>query len=183
MRGGLRVLKFTHAASGIPLLALLLAGTAVGPSSPGTVSAGWEVAAPAMTADADEVVRRAGSVFAQRCARCHDEDGSGTALRRSMPGLPDFTRVSWQQERADAALVVSILEGKGTQMPAFAGRLTYHDARVLAEYVRTFAPRQPGRATEQSARQFHQRFRELQEEFERLRKQFHDLGMSSRRGH
>jgi mono/diheme cytochrome c family protein len=117
--------------------------------------------------------RKASELFAARCARCHDDNGTGKALRQLTPALPDFSSVRWHRQRSNAQLVVSILEGRGTQMPAFADRVTTGEARDLAEYVRTFAGYSG--AGEKSEADVYERFRELQEEYERLRKQFYDL--------
>jgi mono/diheme cytochrome c family protein len=125
---------------------------------------------------ADVPGKKAQELFALRCARCHDDDGTAAALRGTMPALPNFTRAPWQQQRSDAQMVVSILEGKGARMPAFAGRLTKAEARSLVRHIRTFAPHEPAKATEPSAPDFDERLRVLQEELERLRKQFYDLG-------
>jgi len=115
------------------------------------------------------------ALYERRCARCHDADGTGTALRSSLRRLPDFTNARWQQQRSDPQLVVSILEGKGTQMPAFAGRLSRKEARALVRHVRGFASQEIVGVQQYGAVEFSERFRALQQEFERLRKQFHDL--------
>ncbi len=120
-------------------------------------------------------MRKASDLFALRCARCHDDDGSGSSRRSTMPALPDFTSARWQQRRSRPQLVVSILEGKGTRMPAFAGRISKGEARALAEYVRTFSPLGAVGAADTPAPEFHDRFRDLQEEFDQLRKQFRNL--------
>ena len=117
----------------------------------------------------------AATLFVQRCARCHDEPGTGTTQRGKMPRLPDFTSPRWQQQRSDAQLVVSILEGKGTHRPAFAGRLSRADARLLVRHIRACAPQETAGASEPALPDFHERFRQLQEEFERLHMQFRDL--------
>jgi mono/diheme cytochrome c family protein len=123
---------------------------------------------------------KAPAVFAQRCARCHDHDGTGSALRSTTPTLPNFTNLGWQQRRSDAQMVVSILEGRGTRMPAFGDRLSRADARALVAHIRTLAPQEMVGVTEPANPDIHERFRELEEEFERLRKQFHELGRTNR---
>jgi mono/diheme cytochrome c family protein len=161
MRTGLRALS-------IILRAMLLAnGVATAMS---TVYAG-EIPA----ADSGMPIRKVSAMFQQRCARCHGQDGTGKAQRSSMPELPNFTSVRWQEDHRNAQLVVSILEGKGTQMPAFSDRLTSEDARELANHIRTFAQGGRNGVTTQSTLEFKAQFRDLAEEIERLRKQFHDL--------
>lgn len=119
----------------------------------------------------------ASSLFLWRCARCHDEDGTGSVLRSTIGGLPNFADLPWQRQRSDAQLVVTILEGKGTRMPAFGGRLSRAEARALVGHIRNLAP-DPMVDTGEPARDFQTQFQALQEEFERLRKHFHDLAGS-----
>jgi mono/diheme cytochrome c family protein len=118
---------------------------------------------------------KAQAMFESRCVRCHDEDGTGRTFRPTMPALPDFTSAHWHQQHSDAELVAAIVNGRGTQMPAFADRITAAEARGLVEHVRTLAglagPGKPAPAESD----FYERFRELQEEFERLQKQLDEL--------
>jgi mono/diheme cytochrome c family protein len=116
----------------------------------------------------------AAQLFQQRCARCHEEDGTGTSLRDSVPQVPNFRSHGWHVARSDAQLRVAILEGKGTRMPAFAGRLSDQEARELVRRVRAFDPTL-GRRDLTPADDFDRRFRELQRELEDLKKQFRDL--------
>jgi mono/diheme cytochrome c family protein len=135
---------------------------------------------PARGVLATTPVGRAPALFAQRCARCHDQDGTGSELRSTTPTLPNFTELRWQQRRSDAQMVVSILEGRGTRMPAFGDRLSRVDARALVAHIRTLAPQEAVGVTVVAIPDVHDRFRELEEEFERLRKQFHELSRTNR---
>lgn len=160
----LRALTVPSAASLLIALAMSLGGAHAGePLSANSPSA-------------RSPITKAPALFAQRCARCHDDDGTGNTLRRNMPTLPDFADLRWQQERSDAQLVVSILEGKGTRMPAFGDRLSRVEARALVGTIRALAPQQMLVISDPTAVDFQERFRALQEDFERLRKQFHDIG-------
>src|SRR5262245_52595061 len=58
----------------------------------------------AMAGEADALFRR-------YCQGCHGPDGRGVR-GGAVAGLPDFTRPAWQQQRTDAQLMVTILEGK-----------------------------------------------------------------------
>src|SRR5579884_554429 len=64
------------------------------------------------------------ALYRRYCRRCHAADGTGGHARRRFPELPDFTRSTWHEDRTDVQLRVSILEGRGTSMPAFSGPLT-----------------------------------------------------------
>ena len=68
-------------------------------------------------------------VFQRLCVACHGADGRANAMRASMPWLPDFAAPEWHSRRDDAQLAISILEGKGTSMPAFVGKLGEDQAR------------------------------------------------------
>jgi mono/diheme cytochrome c family protein len=157
------------------LLSLHLAALAmaIGVRQPVRALGGDERAAG--TSPVSPRVRTVSDLFARRCARCHDSDGSGAALRSTMPALPNFTNSHWQEDRRTPQLVVSILEGRGRQMPPFGGRISRQEAHALVEYIRSLAPVNAVSADDVPPLEFHERFRELQEEFEHLRKQFRDL--------
>jgi mono/diheme cytochrome c family protein len=120
------------------------------------------------------------ALYQARCARCHDGDGKGANLHETNPNAPDFTSPRWHQSRTTSALVVSIQDGKGTQMPAFGGRLTDAEVRDVVAYVRSFARTSPTTA-EVSPDDFAARFNELEEEFERLSQQLEELSTRRKR--
>jgi len=63
------------------------------------------------------------TTFQRLCAGCHGVSGDGSPLRASTSAIPDFNLRDWQEKRSDAALTVSILEGKGRAMPPFGTQL------------------------------------------------------------
>lgn len=71
---------------------------------------------------------------------CHGPDGKGGAVRIAMPAIPDFTNGGWHQARSNSQLVASVLNGKGTLMPSWQGRISPGQARDLVEFLRTFGP-------------------------------------------
>jgi mono/diheme cytochrome c family protein/uncharacterized membrane protein len=79
-------------------------------------------------------------LFGQHCAKCHGADGTGKPRRGRLPTIPDFTAVSWQQQRSDEQLLRSILDGKGKEMPSFGDKLSEEQASGLLAQVRAFAP-------------------------------------------
>jgi mono/diheme cytochrome c family protein len=139
-------------------------------------------AAPGRTAGvttaAAQNPRSAASRYSRTCARCHSEDGRGGDFGDSDIAIPDFRRRSWHRQRSDAELVVSILDGKGRRMPAFAGKLTEEQARDLVAFIRTFDP-DPVRPAAGSASDFERRFRELQDQWDELQRQVEELVRSS----
>jgi mono/diheme cytochrome c family protein len=78
-------------------------------------------------------------VFLKQCAKCHGADGKGTKVRDSSPDIPDFTKAEWQAQRTDEQLERSILDGKGSDMPAHRGRINEDSVRGLVGRVRDFA--------------------------------------------
>jgi mono/diheme cytochrome c family protein/uncharacterized membrane protein len=79
-------------------------------------------------------------LFRQRCVKCHGADGAGNQARARLPEIPDFTNASWHARRADAQLIASVLDGKGSEMPPNRGKISEVEARDLVAYVRAFAP-------------------------------------------
>jgi molybdopterin-containing oxidoreductase family membrane subunit len=121
-----------------------------------------------------ERVRVGMTIFRGYCIVCHGPDGTGSVMRRSMPPIPDFTSEAFQKTHSDAQLRASILNGKGTLMPANAGRVTVDQARDLAAYVRTFGPWVPPAAGGSDA-EFAEEVRRLEQQMEQLHKQMRDI--------
>jgi mono/diheme cytochrome c family protein len=129
----------------------------------------------------------AAGLYRRYCQRCHGADGTG---RRGADAddIPDFTRRAWQKQRDDAELLVSILEGRGTGMPAFQDRLSEVQARSLVAYIRAFAPAPPTTAPAKNsssdrvpATGFAAEFRQLQGEFDELQRQLRELNSTRQR--
>jgi mono/diheme cytochrome c family protein len=126
------------------------------------------------------VQESAASLYRRYCQGCHGADGAGRS-RAAADGRPNFTRRAWQEQREDAILLVSILDGKGTGMPSFQDRLSEAQARSLVAHIRAFAPA-PSRSSPSAqtpGNGFAAQFRQLQEEFEGLQRQV-ELQDSSR---
>ena len=95
-------------------------------------------------------------------------------MRDQPPSIPDFTSQVWQQRRRPPELTIAILEGKGTAMPAFRGKLNEAQIRDLVTYLRVFAP-QPASTSTASATDFKRKFEQLTQELDGLKKQYQDL--------
>jgi mono/diheme cytochrome c family protein len=119
-------------------------------------------------------IREGSQLFRKSCVRCHDQDGNGLGMRESLPTIPDFSNRSWQKSRADAQLIVSVLDGKETTMPAFRGKLNRAQAADLVNYIRTFSP-SPPESSPADPDEFEVQFRKLQAEFDDLEKQLRAL--------
>jgi mono/diheme cytochrome c family protein len=90
---------------------------------------------PAPAAEREKVDAKA--LFAQACARCHAEDGSGgLPMAANGPRPADLTAASWQAERTDAEVTAAIRSGRGA-MPPFEGVLTTDQINALGAYVRS----------------------------------------------
>jgi cbb3-type cytochrome c oxidase subunit III len=105
------------------------------PAAPPPAAAG----APARD-DVGARVRAGAVIFRQYCIVCHGPDGTGSVMRAQLPPIPDFTSAGWQTEHSDPQLLVSILDGKGTLMPANRGRVGEGQVQDLVAYVRAFGP-------------------------------------------
>ena len=115
-------------------------------------------------------------LFQQHCVKCHGEDGK--ASRDALPGIPNFTDVSWQGRHSDAQLLASILDGKG-KMPSWREKIGKEQAPRLVAYVRAFAP-----TTGQSGQKkpegpggagLDERYHRLEEEMGELQRHFREL--------
>jgi mono/diheme cytochrome c family protein len=126
-----------------------------------------------------ERTRAATVRYREYCLSCHGIDGRGTEMRSAMPTIPDFTVGAWQDSKDRAELALSILDGKGTLMPAFRERISEDDAQNLVAYIRAFGPR-PTRPVESAApaapvSDFENRFRRLEGQWDELEKQLRAL--------
>ncbi len=126
---------------------------------------------PPETAAAERSLRDGSRLFQRSCAMCHGSDGRGSGVRETMPAIPDFTAPAWHQRRTDSQLITSILEGKGTNMPAFRDKVNRDQARDLVAFLRRFAPGAAPQPAAAAPDDFEVRFRQLLEEFLSLRRQ------------
>jgi ubiquinol-cytochrome c reductase cytochrome b subunit len=139
--------------------------------------------APPPAAPGEDVVRTsaAAGLFRQYCLACHGTDGRGAEVRAAMPPIPDFTSRAWQATVSRPQLAASILEGKGTLMPSFRGRVSDAQAQDLAAFVRAFGPeRTAAREAPAADSDFEKRYRELEVEWDALQKQLRELKGSAR---
>ena len=87
-------------------------------------------------------------LFQAICARCHAPDGTGDPIERARLGVPNMTDPRWQDDRSDADIRRTIVEGsKSKKMPAF-GKSAFDDDQLtaLAAYVRTLRRRRSPRS-------------------------------------
>ncbi len=73
-------------------------------------------------------------IFQGNCSMCHGEDGSGTAVGKSLH-IPDL-RSGQVQAKSNAALANFISEGSGP-MPPFKETLDHQQILDLVRYIRT----------------------------------------------
>ena len=124
--------------------------------------------------EADSVSLKGAALYQRYCARCHGSEGRGDFKRLKMSGIPDFTDALWQNGKTDSQLEVSISEGKGKLMPAFADRLNDKEVQSLVSHVRGFSSSGSIPAFG-SMGDLDRRYRLLQEELDELRQQFREL--------
>ena len=91
-----------------------------------------------------------------------------------MPVIPDFTNLAWQKQVTNPQLTVNILDGKGTLMPSFRGRVSDKQAPDLVAYVRAFGPIS-AEAPAAPTGDFEKQFRDLQNQWNELDKQLKKL--------
>jgi mono/diheme cytochrome c family protein len=113
-------------------------------------------------------IRAGGVIFRQLCMVCHGEDGTGNIQRANLPPIPNFKDPAWQKQKTEAEMRVSILEGKGTLMPANSGRITREQARDLVAFIRAFGPPIVGPPPDTD---FERAFIQLQKQFEALERE------------
>jgi hypothetical protein len=92
-----------------------------------------------------------------------------------MPDLPNFTQRAWQESRQNAQLTVSILDGKGTLMPSFRGRVSEDHVPDLVAYVRAFGPVRATTVDKPPSSDFEEQYRRLREEWQALQRQLDEL--------
>jgi mono/diheme cytochrome c family protein len=144
--------------------------------------------ATTITAERAEKLRSASSIFGTLCIPCHGPDGRGSQVRPAMPPIPDFTSRDWHVSRSSNQLASSILEGKGTLMPSWNGKLSPDQARDLVLYVRSFGgPAMIAAETEAeppaalSLVEFDKRIRSLRQQFDEIGKQLQALPATASR--
>ena len=96
-------------------------------------------------------------------------------MRPSMPPIPDFTTELFHRQHTDAQIRVSILEGKGTLMPANRGRITEEQARDLAPYIRSFGPASLAIKPGTSDKEFDKAVKDLEKQLDDLHKEMQKL--------
>jgi ubiquinol-cytochrome c reductase cytochrome b subunit len=144
------------------------------PTKPVVVAPGDKKPPAPEPPDTANPLRAATGLYHQYCLICHGADGKGLEFRASMPSIPDFTAQRWQSGVSDAQLGVSILEGKGTLMPAFRGRVTDEQTRDLTAYIRAFGPARAA-PSDTGASDFEKNFRDLQDQWNELQRQLDKL--------
>jgi mono/diheme cytochrome c family protein len=118
-------------------------------------------------------IRAGASLFQQFCIICHGPDGTGDFSRSRLPPIPNFTDPAWQLKKEDVEILVSIMDGKGTLMPANSDKLTREQGQQLVAFVRSFGPPRPPGPLEQS--DFEKMLRQLQLQFDRYEREIQKL--------
>jgi mono/diheme cytochrome c family protein len=146
------------------------ASVAVPAPPPTTKPIAAALLAASTSTEVGQRVRAGAVIFRQYCLVCHGPDGTGSAMRAQLPPIPDFSRSTWQAEKNDPQLLISILDGKGTLMPANRGRVSEEQARDLVAYIRAFGPAEV-RGGQMAPSDFQKQLDSLQQQFDTLQKQ------------
>jgi cytochrome c oxidase cbb3-type subunit 3 len=79
------------------------------------------------------------NLFATTCARCHGPDGTGgDPLAEGGPPARNFHDRAFQAARTDEQIKLTIMNGKGTGMPAFGTAFDGAQLNALVAHVRSF---------------------------------------------
>jgi mono/diheme cytochrome c family protein len=115
-------------------------------------------------------LRAAGGFYNINCLACHGQDGRGSIVRLAMPIIPDFTSRDWHATHENPQLAISILEGKGTLMPPWRGRVDPALAQDLVAFIRAFGPADLASASTPTT-EFGTRMRQLRQQWQELDRQ------------
>jgi mono/diheme cytochrome c family protein len=119
-------------------------------------------------------------VFQRYCVRCHGAGGDGSSQRSNFHSIPDFTSKTWQEQHGESSMKLSILEGKGSAMPPFGGRIDEQAATELVAFLKSLAGMAPARR-QNSSHGFDDRFQRLMEELEALKREYRTLSSAAER--
>ena len=86
---------------------------------------------PAWAEDDPEAVEAGGQIFADNCASCHAEDGTGL----NDLGAPNLADDAWIYGGDRESIHASIWRGRQGHMPAWEGRLTAVERKILTAYL------------------------------------------------
>lgn len=86
---------------------------------------------PSVREEAPEAVEAGAAIFAENCASCHGEDGRGIIEL----GAPDLTDDHWIYGGGAESIRASVWRGRQGHMPAWEGRLSEVERRILMAYV------------------------------------------------
>ena len=80
------------------------------------------------------------TIYAEKCALCHGEDGKGTSVGIDF-GTKDFTDKEWQASRTDDEFVNSITHGNpdNSNYIPFGDMLSEEEIKAMVPHVRSFA--------------------------------------------
>ncbi len=94
---------------------------------------------PAIAEEAPARVAEGNALFAENCSSCHGEDAKGIQEL----GAPNLADKAWIYGGDRASLYQTIQYGRNGHMPAWEGRLSEAERRLLAIYLLDLAESQP----------------------------------------
>jgi cytochrome c oxidase cbb3-type subunit III len=96
------------------------------------------VVAGCKRSQASESMPQGSALFAGACARCHGLDGSGgLPVSPGGPSPRNFRDHAFQAAHTDEQIKTTIVQGKGTAMPAFGDLFDDAQLRALVAHVRS----------------------------------------------
>ena len=82
------------------------------------------------------VVQDGAAIYADKCAKCHNADGTGNAKYKKQ-GIEDMSAAAWQKAHTDAKISAAINNGKGDFMPAWKGKLKPAEITAVVKHIRS----------------------------------------------
>lgn len=82
------------------------------------------------------VVQDGAAIYADKCAKCHNADGTGNAKYKKQ-GIEDMSAAAWQKAHTDAKIAAAINNGKGDFMPAWKGKLKAAEVNAVVKHIRS----------------------------------------------
>ena len=79
----------------------------------------------------------ASELFARNCAKCHGKDGRAKTMRGKLSGARNLTDPEWQAKVSDERIFNSIMNGRGSKMPAYDEKLSSAQIEALVAHVRS----------------------------------------------
>ena len=98
---------------------------------------GSKPASSAMRSDnSAQGTRSAAAIYKSMCASCHGKDGRAKTFKAKFNSARNLTDASWQERVTNERIFNSIMNGRGSKMPAYGKKLSEAEIESLVAHVR-----------------------------------------------